>query len=43
MTLKYPHLFEPIQINSLRFPNRIEIAPMGNGVPEICEEFGQSG
>ncbi len=41
--LKYPHLFEPIQINSLRFPNRIEIAPMGNGVPEICEEFGQSG
>jgi 2,4-dienoyl-CoA reductase-like NADH-dependent reductase (Old Yellow Enzyme family) len=41
--MKYPHLFEPIVINSLRFPNRIEIAPMGNGVPEICEEFGQSG
>ena len=39
----YPHLFEPIQINSLRFPNRIVIAPMGNGVPEICNEFGQSG
>lgn len=41
--LRYPHLFQPIQINSLRFPNRIEIAPMGNGIPEICEEFGRSG
>lgn len=46
MANRFPHLFSPIQINSLRFPNRIMIAPMSfvtEDALSICNDFGQSG
>ena len=39
----YPHLFSPIIINHLRFPNRIMIAPMGNSHSESCKDFAKTG
>ncbi|MBQ1878536.1 MAG: FAD-dependent oxidoreductase [Erysipelotrichaceae bacterium] len=41
--LKYPHLFTPIQINSLRFPNRIIYAPMAPNHEELTIELSKGG
>lgn len=43
MDNKYSHIFEPIQINSLRFKNRVMIAPIGGGSLDTFQELGRSG